>query len=65
MIGCKNYAGEDSFMNVNFNLKKGEEVILGCSGGGVQEKIKIPSLGMTDGVYRKNLTSGKWQEERG
>lgn len=65
LIGCKNYAGEDSFMNVNFNLKKGEEVILGCSGGGVQEKIKIPSLGMTDGVYRKNLTSGKWQEERG
>ncbi|TCL58418.1 chitobiase/beta-hexosaminidase-like protein [Kineothrix alysoides] len=65
LIGCRNYAGEDSFMNVNFNLKKGEEVILGHSGSGIKEKITVPGLSIEDGVYRKNLTTGKWQEERG
>ncbi len=65
LIGCRNYVGEDSFMNVNFNLKKDEEVILGHSGSGIQEKIAIPGLSMADGVYRKNLITGKWQEERG
>lgn len=65
LIGCKNYTGADAFMNVNFNLKKGKELILGYSGGTVLERIPIPDLNLENGVYRKNMLTGGWQEEKG
>lgn len=63
LIGCKNYDGDDAFMKVNFNLKKGEEVILSYTGTGVKERVTIPDLGMEQGIYRKNSITGSWQEE--
>ncbi|NBI90491.1 hypothetical protein D3Z45_07815 [Lachnospiraceae bacterium] len=63
LIGCKNYDGDDAFMKVNFNLKKGEEVILSYAKTGVTEKVEIPDLGMEEGIYRKNKVTGLWQEE--
>lgn len=65
LIGGKNYDGSDSLMNTNFNIKKGKEVILGRSGVGIIERVSIPDMGMENGVYRKNLVTGKWQEEKG
>lgn len=65
LIGCKNYTGGDALMNVNFNLKQGKELILGCSGGRIRERIPIPDLNVENGVYRKNMLTGSWQEERG
>ncbi|NLL76793.1 MAG: hypothetical protein GX235_06050, partial [Clostridiales bacterium] len=64
LVGCEKYDKDDSFMNVNFNLKKGEEVMLGYSGSGIEERVLIPDLSLEDGVYRKNMTTGIWQEER-
>ena len=63
IIGCKNYDGDDAFMKVNFNLKKGEEVILSYAKTGVKEKVEIPDLGMEEGIYKKNKVTGLWQEE--
>ena len=63
LIGCKNYDGDDAFMKVNFNLKKGEEVILSYAKTGVKEKVEIPDLGMEEGIYKKNKVTGLWQEE--
>lgn len=69
LIGCKNYDGEnapiETFMNVNFNLKKGKELMLGHSGSTILERIQIPDLNMENGVYRKNILTGSWQEEKG
>lgn len=63
LIGCKNYEGDDAFMKVNFNLKQGEEVMLAHAGTGVKEKVAIPDLGMEQGIYKKNIVTGLWQEE--
>lgn len=65
VVGCKNYNEEECFMNVNFNLKKGEEVILGHSNGGIYEKVIVPDLEMENGTYKKDMTTRIWQEERG
>lgn len=65
LIGCKNYDGSDAFMRVNFNLKRGREVMLAYAGTGVKERVTLPNLGMDQGVYRKNAITGIWQEERG
>lgn len=64
LIGCKDYSGSDAFMKVNFNLKKGEEVILSYGGKGVIETVLIPDLGTEQGVYRKDMITGEWKEER-
>ena len=64
LIGCKNYNGSDAFMKVNFNIKKDEEVILSFGGGGVIERVRIPDLGTEQGVYRKDMVTGEWKEER-
>lgn len=64
LIGCRNYTGTDALMNVNFNLKKGESVMLGKSNGGVLETVDIPDLNLPDGIYRKDVITGTWEEER-
>lgn len=63
LIGCRNYQEADAFMNVNFNLKKGKELSLAYSSIGIKEQVTIPDLALEDGVYRKNLVTGRWQEE--
>ncbi len=63
-IGCKNYDGTDAFMKVNFNLKEGKEVMLAYAGTGVKERVRIPNLGMEQGVYKKNKITSIWREER-
>ncbi len=65
LIGCKNYKKEDAFMTVNFNLKENKEVILGCSGAVEKETVTIPDLSLEDGIYKKNMITGRWQEEKG
>ena len=64
LVGCKNYDGTDAFMKVNFNLKKGKEVMLAYAGTGVKERVLLPDLGTEQGIYRKNKMTGIWQEER-
>lgn len=64
LIGCRNYDGADAFMIVNFNIKKGEEVILSYGESGIIEKVQIPDLGTEEGVYRKDRLTGEWREER-
>ena len=64
LIGCKNYSGSNAFMKVNFNIKKGEEVLLFYGGSELVEKVQIPDLGTEQGVYRKNLITVEWKEER-
>ena len=64
LIGCKNYNGSDAFMKVNFNIKKDEEVMLFYGGSEIIEKVRIPDLGMEQGVYKKNMVTGEWKEER-
>lgn len=62
LVGCKNCTGEDSFMNVNFNIKEGKTVMLG-SGMGIKERVEIPNLGLKNGVYKKDMLTGEWLEE--
>lgn len=62
--GCKNYKGTDAQMDVNFNLKDGEKVMLGKSNGTIEETVEIPDLNLPGGVYRKDSLTGHWQEER-
>lgn len=64
LAGCKNYKGGDAFMKMNFNLKKGEAVMLGKAAGGVLETVELPDLNLPDGVYRKDGVTGSWREER-
>ncbi|MDE6621920.1 MAG: hypothetical protein K2K74_15810, partial [Lachnospiraceae bacterium] len=64
LIGCKNYNGSDAFMKVNFNIKKDEEVMLSYGGGGIIESVLIPDMGTEQGVYRKDMITGEWKEER-
>lgn len=63
-VGCKNYDGTDVLMKVNFNLKKGKEVMLAYAGNGIKERVAIPDLGMEQGIYKKNRITGIWREER-
>ena len=51
-------------MKVNFNLKKGKEVMLAYAGNGIKERVAIPDLGMEQGIYKKNRITGIWREER-
>ncbi len=51
-------------MKVNFNLKEGKEVMLAYAGTGVKERVRIPNLGMEQGVYKKNKITSIWREER-
>jgi len=64
LIGCKDYNGSDAFMKVNFNIKKDEEVVLYYGGSGIVESVQIPDLGSEQGVYRKDMVTGEWKEER-
>lgn len=64
LIGCKDYNGSDAFMKVNFNIKKDEEVMLSYGGSGIIERVLIPDLGTEQGVYRKDMITGEWKEER-
>ncbi|MBD5393769.1 MAG: hypothetical protein HDR71_05765 [Lachnospiraceae bacterium] len=64
LIGGRNYTGSDAFMSVNFNIKKGEEVILSYGEKGIIERILIPDLGTEQGVYKKDMLTGEWREER-
>lgn len=64
LIGCKDYDGSDAFMKVNFNIKKDEEVVLLYGGSEIIESVRIPDLGSEQGVYRKNMVTGEWKEER-
>lgn len=64
LIGCKDYNGPDAFMKVNFNIKRGEKVVLFYGESGIIESVQIPDLGSEQGVYKKDMVTGQWKEER-
>lgn len=63
-ILCKSYFKEcpDADMRTNFDMKVGEQVILGHSQKGIIENVKIPHLRLDNGCYKRNLITGDWKE---
>ena len=64
LIGCKNYQGDDAFMTVNFNLKKGETLRLGHHTDQIVDCVFLPKMGSEDSVYKKDPLTGIWSEYR-
>lgn len=62
-VYCKNYTGAEAIGQaaVNFNIKAGETVYLYRKG--LLQQVKIPRLGLRDGVYRLDVYSGEFYEK--
>lgn len=61
-IGCREYEQFDEDYRVNFNLKKGETLILGYGTDELVDRVTIPKLSLSNGCYKKSQTTGEWLE---